>query len=107
MSCPETDLDVCVGETFRRTFLYTDVNDVPIDISTWTLTFTVGSTVYVSGVDAEVTNGPGTGFYSVMLTSTDAAALSTVTSYSIVGTNPAAAAGEGDVLLSRGRLLRD
>lgn len=104
MSCPTLNLTVCTGETFRRTLVYKDSNGVPINISAWTATFTVGATTYVSPSPQVVIDAaPGT--VKIELSSSEVAALtSTLVPYQVILTNPLMPAGHGDVVLLEGKL---
>jgi hypothetical protein len=104
MSCPVLNLEVCQGETFRRTLVYKDSNEIPVDIDAWSGTFRVGTDVYTSDGD-EITIGPEAGTIHLMLTTNQVAALPSATvKYLVTLSNPAFPAGQGDVTILKGRL---
>lgn len=103
MSCPNLTLEPCLGETFRLRVTYKDPDGVAIDLTGWTITWTVNSTAYTTTPNVEVT--PLLGQIDLLLTTPQVAALEDVTtSYTLVGTDPAMPAGEGDHNILEGRI---
>lgn len=103
MSCPVQNLSACRGATFRQDLLYTDSANVPIDISTWSATFTVGDDVYTSS-SANVTIGPEAGTIHLVLSTTQVDALEIRTDYRVVLTNPGFPVGFGDTPILEGKI---
>jgi len=103
MSCANLNFSVCRGGTFRQPLVYQDSTATPIDISTWTATWTVGTTEYTSS-SINVVIGPEDGTIHLVLTSTQVDALGFSTPYRLVLHNPSFSAGLGDIPLIEGKI---
>lgn len=107
MPCPNLTLEPCLGETFRIRVTYKDPNGIAIDLTGWTITWTIstptGSVSYTT--PNHVTVDPLLGQIDLMLTSAEVATYNGVTtSYSLQGSDPAMPAGEGDHNILEGRV---
>lgn len=103
MSCPNLMLEPCAGETFRLRVTYANAG-TPIDLTGWTVTWTVDATTYTTAPNVVVT--PLLGQIDLLLTTTQVAAI-TDAEYSLVGTDPGLPAGEGDYKILEGRIRVD
>lgn len=103
MSCPVQNLTACRGTTFRQDLLYTDSAGTPIDISTWTATWTVGDDTYTSS-SVNVTIGPEAGTIHLVLSTTQVDALAIRTPYRLVLSNPTFPEGFGDTPILEGKI---
>lgn len=107
MSCPTLMLEPCLGETFRLRVLYKDPDQIPIDITGWTIrwTLTAGNAQIIYTLPPNVETDPTLGQIDLMLTTAQVAALEGVTTYyKLTGTDNAVPAGEGDVDILEGRI---
>lgn len=107
MSCPTLLLEPCVGETFRLRATYKDPNGQPINLTgwtiSWTITATTGTVVYT--FPNHVVVDPLLGQIDLMLTSDEVEDYEGVTtSYTLRGTDPLAIPGEGDHNILEGRI---
>lgn len=102
MSCGY-DLTASLGETFRLTGTYKDGDGVPIDLTGDEIVFTIDGTSYHSDDNLEVQIGSDPGSFHLMLTSTQIDTLGIgIFDYTVVLTQVAFPAGQGDTLLLSG-----
>lgn len=108
MACSTYMLEPCPGETFRLQVIYKDTNGVVVNLTGWDVTWTIeadGDATVIVAPDARLTVTPLAGQIDLMLTTDDVEDLAGLTtSYSLLGTNTALPAGEGDYTILEGRI---
>lgn len=107
MSCPTLLLEPCLGETFRLRVTYKDPAGQPIDLTGWTITWTITTPTdeVIYTFPNHVTVDPTLGRIDLMLTTNEVSDYDDVTTYyTLRGTDPAMNVGEGDHDILEGRI---